>query len=565
MNRANDNTGLRILVIEDDDLMRRFLFSLLEETGYSVIEAETAAAALQQSQSVPDLILMDYLLPDMDGLQLMEAIRAQTPSAQVPIIYLTGTNDISTKMEALEHGAVDYVTKPFDGRELLARISRHIRLKDQINETQARLAQAVLQDPLTGLGNRKRLSLELSNILSHSQRIGRGVLIFIDIDDFRLVNDTKGHAAGDDTLKSLADKLRRAFADTNAICRVGADEFCVILHDLDSQQALELGQQLIHQIRPEAIGFAETGLTLSAGIAMIEPGIGMEELVSRADSALYAAKAAGKNQCVLYRSDSEEIVTIRSESEWYSRIKEGFRKHRFQMYYQPVVELRTGKLYCREALIRYIGDNGLRHLPSEFLPAADRFGLMLELDQYVIRRVFAELPNQSGEKIAINLSGESVSRPDLCEFIKTALEEFGVDPRRIIFEITETVFIKNLERAHLLVTELQKIGCTFALDDFGAGFSSLSYMRNLPVDVVKIDGAFLKNIESNPVDFALLRSINEIAHLLGKRTVAEYVNSESVHQLLDKIGIDYGQGYYFGRPAPPGSLTELSRDWPAQE
>jgi diguanylate cyclase (GGDEF)-like protein len=562
MNRANDNTRLRILVIEDDDLMRRFLFSLLEETGYSVIEAETAAAALKQSQSVPDLILMDYLLPDMDGLQLMEAIRAQTPSAQVPIIYLTGTNDISTKMEALEHGAVDYVTKPFDGRELLARISRHIRLKDQINETQARLAQVVLQDPLTGLGNRKRLFLELSNILSHSQRIGRGVLMFIDIDDFRLVNDTKGHAAGDETLKSLADKLRRAFADTNAICRVGADEFCVILHDLDSQQALELGQQLIHQIRPEAVGFAETGLTLSAGIAMIEPGIGMEELVSRADSALYAAKAAGKNQCVLYRSDSEEIVTIRSESEWYSRIKEGFRKHRFQMYYQPVVELRTGKLYCREALIRYIGDNGLRHLPREFLPAADRFGLMLELDQYVIRRVFAEVPNRSGEKIAINLSGESVSRSDLSEFITTALEESGVDPRRIIFEITETVFIKNLERAHLLVTELQKIGCTFALDDFGAGFSSLSYMRNLPVDVVKIDGAFLKNIESNPVDFALLRSINEIAHLLGKRTVAEYVNSESVHQLLDKIGIDYGQGYYFGRPAPPGSLTELSRAWP---
>jgi diguanylate cyclase (GGDEF)-like protein len=559
--RANDNTGLRILVIEDDDLMRHFLLSLLEEKGYSVIEAETAAAALQQLPSVPDLILMDYLLPDMDGLQLMEAIHARTPSAQVPIIYLTGTNDIPTKMEALEHGAVDYVTKPFDRRELLARISRHIRLKDQIKETQTQLAEVVLQDPLTGLGNRKRLSQDLSDILRTSQRIGRDALMCIDIDDFRLVNDTKGHAAGDETLKSLADHLRHAFANPNTVYRVGADEFCVTLHDLDSRQALEIGQQLIQQ--PGAIGFAETGLTLSAGIAMIEPGIGMEELVSRADSALYAAKAAGKNQCVVYRSDSEEIVTMRSESEWYSRIKEGFRQHRFQMYYQPVIELRTGKLYCREALIRYIGDNGLRHLPGEFLPAADRFGLVPELDQYVICRVLAEVRNQSSEKIAINLSGQSVSRPDLYEFIKTALEDSGVDPGRIIFEITETVFIKNLEPAHLLVTELQKIGCTFALDDFGAGFSSLSYMRNLPVDVVKIDGAFLKNIESNPVDFALLRSINEIAHLLGKRTAAEYVNSESVHQLLDEIGIDYGQGFYFGRPAPPGSLTELGRVWPA--
>jgi diguanylate cyclase (GGDEF)-like protein len=561
MNKAKDNTGLRILVIDDEDLMRRFLRTLLEEVGYSVIEARTAAAALEQSRSVPDLILMDYVLPDMNGLRLLEAIRSQTRLTQIPIICLTGKDDVPTKMEVLEHGAVDYVTKPFDRRELLARISRHIRLKDQIKETETRLARLTLEDPLTGLGNRKQFSQQLSTVLDDQQRAAGHALMFIDIDDFRLVNDTRGHAAGDETLKSLADSLRRTFADLNAIYRVGGDEFCVILHDLDSRPTLDLGQQLTQQIRLGGSGFAEAGLTLSAGIAMIEHGIGMEELVSRADSALYAAKAAGKNQCVVYRSDSEDIVTIRSESEWHSRIKEGMRLQRFQMYYQPVVELRTGKLYCHEALVRYVGDNGLRHLPGEFLPAAERFSLMPELDQYVIRRVLAELPSETDEKTAINLSGQSVSRSDLCEFIKAAIEEANIDPGRVIFEITESVFIKNLERAHLLVTDLQKIGCTFSLDDFGAGFSSLSYMRNLPVDVVKIDGAFLKNIESNPVDFALLRSINEIAHLLGKRTVAEYVNSESVHQLLDEIGIDYGQGYYFGRPAPLGSLTVLGRAW----
>jgi len=201
-------------------------------------------------------------------------------------------------------------------------------------------------------------------------------LMFIDVDEFRLVNDTKGHAAGDQALKSLADNLRRAFADPDAIYRVGGDEFCIILHDLDSKQALEVGQRLMLEIRAPATDFVESGLTLSAGIATIEPGIGMAELVSRVDSALYAAKAAGKNQCMVYQSDSEDIVTIRSESEWYSRIEEGIRSQRFQMYYQPVVELRTGKLYCQEALIRYVGDNGLRHLPGEFLPAAERFSLM---------------------------------------------------------------------------------------------------------------------------------------------------------------------------------------------
>lgn len=552
-------TGLRILVIDDEDLICQLLRRLLEEAGYSVIEATTAASALQQSQTGPDLILMDYVLPDMDGLRLLQAIRSQTRSAQVPVIFLTGKDDVPTKLEALKHGAVDYVTKPFDRRELLARISRHLRLKDEIRESESRLAQVSLQDPLTGLGNRKQFSQALPTILNNPQRRGREALMLIDIDDFRLVNDTKGHAAGDETLKSLAENLRRRFAHPNRIYRVGGDEFCVILHDLDPRQALDLGQQLTQRIRLGATGSAETGLTLSAGIAMIERGIGMEELVSRADSALYAAKAAGKNQCVVYRSDSEDIVTIRSESEWYSRIKEGTQQGRFLMYYQPVVELRTGKLYCQESLIRYVGDTGLRHLPGEFLSAAERFNLMLDLDQYVIRRAIAELPNQSAEKIAINLSGQSVSRSDLCDFIKSALQRSNVEPSRIIFEITETVFIKNLERAHLLVTELQKIGCTFSLDDFGAGFSSLSYLRNLPVDVVKIDGAFLKNIESDPVDFALLRSINEIAHLLGKRTVAEHVNTERIHKLLDEIGIDYGQGYYFGRPAPLGSLAELGR------
>jgi diguanylate cyclase (GGDEF)-like protein len=560
MSKAKDNAGLCVLVIEDEDLMRRFLHKLLEEASYSVIEAKTAVAALEQSRSAtPDLILMDYVLPDMNGLQLLEAIRSQTPLVGVPIICLTGRNDIPTKMEAPENGAVDYVTKPFDRQELLARISRHIQLKDQIKEAETRLAQAALQDPLTGLGNRKRFSQRLSTILGAPQQPGRDALMFIDVDEFRLVNDTKGYAAGDQTLKSLADNLKSICGNPDVIYRVGGDEFCIILQDLDSKQAFELGQRLMLQIRTGATGFAEIGLTVSVGIATIEPGIGMEELVSRADSALYAAKAAGKNQCMVYQSDSEDIVAIRSESEWYSRIKEAICLQRLEMFYQPVVELRTRKLYCQEALIRYVGDNGLRHLPGEFLPAAERFSLMPEIDQYVIRRVLAELPNQSEEKIAINLSGQSIGRSDLSEFIKTTLEESKIEPRRVIFEITETVFIKNLERAHLLVTDLQKIGCTFFLDDFGAGFSSLSYMRNLPVDAVKIDGAFLKNIESNPVDFALLQSINEIAHLLGKRTVAEHVNSESIHQLLEKIGIDYGQGYYLGRPEPRGSLIEIGR------
>src|SRR6266567_2437319 len=189
---------------------------------------------------------------------------------------------------------------------------------------------AGLQDPLTGLGNRKQFSQRLSTILRAPQRTGRDALMFIDVDEFRLVTDTKGHAAGDQALKSLADNLRCAFANPDTVYRVGSDEFCIILDDLDSKQALETGERLMLQVRGGAAGFAETGLTLSAGIATIEPGIGMEELIARADSALYAAKAAGKNQCMLYQNDGEDIATIRSESEWYSRIKEAIGFQRLQ-------------------------------------------------------------------------------------------------------------------------------------------------------------------------------------------------------------------------------------------
>jgi diguanylate cyclase (GGDEF)-like protein len=561
MNKGKDSTELRVLIVDDDEPLRRFLRQILTQSGYTVAEAKSSAGALQQLQGLtPDLILLDYVLPDMNGLQLLEKIRSLPRLVQVPIIYLTGKNDIPAKTRALENGAVDYVTKPFDPRELLARIARHIRLKHQLQETETRLAEVALRDPVTGLGNRKRFSQRVSTLVGESSsQAGSQALIFIDIDNFKLINDTKGHASGDEALIFLANNLRRVFGDSDAIYRVGGDEFCVILVNANSQRALELGEQLMQAIHEKSTDFA--GLTLSAGIAMIEPGIDAEELVSRADSALYAAKAAGKNQCFLYRSDNEELIIIRSEAEWFPRIKEGLRQQRFQIYYQPIVELRSGRVYCQEALIRYIGDNGLRHLPGEFLPAAERFNLMLELDRYMVRRVLSEFPHRSGEKIAINLSGQSVSKPELCDFIRSALREADVDPKRVVFEITETAFIKNLNQAHALVTELRKLGCTFSLDDFGSGFSSLSYLRNLPVDVVKIDGSFLKNITTDSVDLALLRSINEIAHLLGKRTVAEYVSSENIRQLLNEIGIDYGQGYHFGRPAPLGSLSQLGRNW----
>ena len=686
----------RILLVDDDDALRRLVRKVLEPYGYEVTGAGSGKEALEKLiESKPELILLDYVLPDMDGLLLLELIRARLGDSPTPIICLTGKTDIPTKTKALETGAIDYITKPFDVRELAARVGTQLRVKDQregdarekerlasvakraqeeaeqryralvqnsdclvceldgdfrivygspnhkdileydhavligqswlnfvhpddrkqsehalrrlladgitdrkvirflnrlnrwrwldvsgsllkraeepvdnillvsrditeSKETEARLEHMALNDPLTELGNRERFSQELAGVLADSSRSGRDVLVLIDIDDFKLVNDTKGHLAGDNALRWLASNLHAVFGDQHSICRLGGDEFCVILRDVPAGEALKLGTRLIEEIRRKSQGFTGTGITLSVGLAAIEPGISHEELLFRADSVLYAAKLAGKNRCLLYRSDSEELSAIRAEAEWFGSLKRGFSQERFYLFYQPIIDLKTGERYCSEALIRYLDERGAWHSPAEFLPAAERFHLMNELDQFVLRRVLSEYADERRGRVSINISGQSVSNPNTVDFIASSLRRLKIDPRRIIFELTETVFIKNLEKACEVVNEIRALGCTFSLDDFGSGFSSLRYLRSLPVDIVKIDGSFVKNIRSDQIDLTLLRSMNEIAHLLGKRTVGEFVESGEMSRSLKELGVDYGQGYYFGAPAPLDE-TKLAR------
>ena len=677
----------RILLVDDDDTLRRLIAKALEPYGFVVTGASSGKEALEKLlESEPELILLDYVLPDMDGLLLLELVRARLGATHTPIICLTGKTDIPTKTKAFETGAIDYITKPFDVRELAARVGTQLRVKDQraadareqerlasvakraqeeaeqryralvqnshclvcelnsdlqivygspnhqdildydpavltgqswlnfvhpddqkqsevtlrrmlvdgstdrrvvrfrnrlnqwrwldvsgsllnrgaepvdillvsrditeSKETQARLEHMALNDPLTELGNRERFSQELAGVLADSSRSGRDILVLIDIDDFKLVNDTKGHLAGDNALRWLASNLHAVFGDQHSICRLGGDEFCVILRDVPAGEALKLGTRLIEEIRRKSQGSTGTGITLSVGLAAIEPGISHEELLFRADSVLYAAKLAGKNRCLLYRSVSEEVSAIRAEAEWFGSLKRGFSQERFYLFYQPIIDLKTGERYCSEALIRYLDEHGAWHSPAEFLPAAERFHLMNELDQFVLRRVLTEYADERRGRVSINISGQSVSNPNTVDFIASSLRRLEIDPRRIIFEITETIFIKDLGKACEVVNEIRALGCTFSLDDFGSGFSSLRYLRSLPVDIVKIDGSFVKNIRSDQIDLTLLRSMNEIAHLLGKRTVGEFVESAEMSRSLKELGVDYGQGYYFGAPVP---------------
>ncbi len=428
-----------------------------------------------------------------------------------------------------------------------------------------RLIRMAMEDPLTEISNRQHFSLELERILS-SPRDSRGEsLMFADIDDFKVINDTRGHPAGDAALKAVATELRRICRTHDLVARVGGDEFCLLMRDIHPDTAIRRAEQIVtaFQNRPLRHETMEFRISVSLGVANIEPGMTAEEAIARADTALYAAKAAGKGRSRVYTPDSEDLSSLRSAASWCERLKAALGTDRFVLHYQPIVALATGEVVRHEALLRYRDDDGTLIPPGLFLPAARRFKLMPAIDRTVLTRVLADCARHPDLMVSINISGSHLVEPAFVKLVRTTTRTAGIAPARLTLEITETEYMEDLVRARESTELLRDEGFRFALDDFGTGFSSLRYLRQLPVDYVKIDGSFVENVIQDKVDLALLRSINEIAHLLGKQTVAEFVSSQPLAELLAREGIDLGQGFALGHPAPLEQAPNPSQSSPS--
>jgi len=383
-------------------------------------------------------------------------------------------------------------------------------------------------------------------------------VIYADVDNFKLINDRHGHFIGDQVLHDVGDFLTRALGDDAVVVsRFGGDEFCILVHAADYQAAQAIGERTCQMIahNPILSSGERHRITLSIGIALMEANLSVKEVLSRANMALHVAKSSGRNRCCVYRSDSSELLRVRRSAEWFQRIQEGLEEARFKVWYQPIINLCTGEVSYYEGLIRFTDQDGHVHSPAAFLPSAERYSLMTQIDRYMVNRIFSDLIAYPDMRVSINLSGSSITDSSLGVFLEQCFSISAVEPSRVTFEITETVFMMNLAQARALVERLQALGCQFALDDFGSGFSSLNYLRNLPVNVVKIDGSFVREIDKDPVSLALLKSINEIAHLLGKKTVAEWIETEETFRILKEIGVDYGQGFYAGKPQPLEALN----------
>lgn len=558
-------SSLDVLIVEDDPVTRALLDRLMRKRGHSTVPCESAEVALSRLlERFYPIILLDVQLPGMSGLDLCRHLRAQPDGDQYYILVGTGNDKPEDLRDILDAGASDYVAKPYHPEFLNVRLTV---AEKQVKEIASRkrlereLKFLATRDPLTKLLNRSQLEPALNAAIQATQEGREAAVLYIDLDNFKVVNDTLGHDAGDRLLTTLSSLLKTATRPQDELVRFGGDEFVVILIDASIEQAMAVADRLREKV--DEFRFLDSGMTFrvgaSIGVAPVNPMLSASEVLVAADSACYAAKAHGRNRVELHNESDSEIARLIADTDWATRIQEAMRDGCLELWFQPVVSTRDGTLLYQEALLRYIDPaHTVIVSPGAFLSSAQRSGQGVKLDRFVIETAFQVLAAHPDLVLGVNLSAPSFNDNELIKHIESALSEHSVDPSRLLFEITETEIMSNLDKAREVLGELDKMGVKTALDDFGAGFSSLAYLKNLPVDHLKIDCVFVRDLVNNDFNQAILRAIREVAIIRGIKTVAECVENSEQLELLAELGIDYAQGFHIGRPrSRPYSTSEL--------
>jgi len=425
-------------------------------------------------------------------------------------------------------------------------------------ELSRKLSYQASHDALTNVINRRAFEMQLTKAIKLAKDSGdKHALLYLDLDQFKVVNDTCGHDAGDQLLIQVTSLLQSKLKPTDTLARLGGDEFGILLRNSSLNLAKEFAEAMLTALKQfrfewQSIHFH---LGVSIGITMIDQSTAnVVSAMSAADMACYVAKDTGRNRVHIYSRGNKELVRRRDEMQWMSKLTRALKENRFVLYKQPIVALGSDKRQNvrYELLLRLHDTDGRLIQPSEFIPAAERYNFMPTLDRWVIRAAFAHLSenNEENASYSINLSGTSLNTNTLLKYIKLEHDKYNINPNNICFEITETAAIDNLPKVAKIIRELKQDGFKFALDDFGKGVSSFMYLSSLPVDYLKIDGEFVKNLLNNTVNHAIIWSINNIGRILGIQIIAEYVENEHLHDALIDIGIDYAQGYKFGEPVP---------------
>ena len=434
----------------------------------------------------------------------------------------------------------------------------------------ANLSYQASHDSLTGLINRgefeRRLSLALNSAAQHGRH---HAVVYLDLDQFKVVNDTCGHAAGDQLMRQVSAVLQRRLREGDTLARLGGDEFGVLLENCAPDNALRIADELRQTVMDCHFAWETRSFNVGVSIGLVNVADGLftlTEVLSAADTACYMAKENGRNRVQVYHAEDSELSMRQGEMEWIGRLQKALEEDRFVLYSQDIAALNpshNAENHC-EILIRMLDERGELVPPMAFIPAAERYNLMPSIDRWVVRNAFAIIARQQAETnegtgiFAINLSGATIGDERFLEYLREQFSHFAVRPESICFEITETAAIAKLDKATHFINQLKSLGCLFSLDDFGAGMSSFAYLKHLPVDFLKIDGGFVKDMADDPIDRAMVEAINSVGHVMGKKTIAEFVDGERVIRLLREMGVDYAQGYGVAKPRLFGARLRVA-------
>jgi diguanylate cyclase (GGDEF)-like protein len=564
---------LRLLIVDDSQDDATCLVYELKRGGFDpiferVFTREAITAAL--NRRVWDLVITGHNLTQITSLDVLAL--SKSIDNDIPVIVVSGRIGEESAVDAMRAGAQDYIVKdniqrliPSIKRELMESKLRHKR----------RLAQATVRylayhDCLTGLVNRHEFENRLRQALIFAQKRGvHHALLYMDLDQFKIVNDTCGHAAGDEMLRQLSVLLSKFVRKEDTLARLGGDEFAVLLLNCPLERAEKIAANILHSIENFRLEWQNKTFAVGISIGVIDinqASRDIENVLGLADTACYAAKEQGRNQISVHPTGDSKISRRCGEIYWASRINHSLKENRFFLNWQAILPLNTGAAGStnHEFLLRLRNESGEIVFPGDFIPVAERYNLMPELDRLVIEKAFSYLAkteanqdkSQETKTYFINLSGKSLSDRTFLDDISRKIDEYGISPKLVCFEISEAVAISSLAHATEFIKGVKRQGCLFALDSFGTGLSSLSHLKYLPVDFIKIDGSYIRNIADDITDYSIVEAINHIGHANGIKTIAEYVETKQILEKVKEVGLDYAQGYEIEYPSVlPAAIT----------
>lgn len=572
----------KILVVEDQHLNRMQFKAVLEQEAYQVVEAvngEEAVACYQTHQ--PDLILMNIQMPVMDGYEAARRIKALEDKRHVPIIFVSAESDEESIARALEVGGDDFVPKPFNPSLLRAKINVQLRIQtlnsslqqniEQLEweiqdqkRTQKELQDISSQDTLTGLPNRHFFLIYLAQALNGAEVEQQGVaLLMLDISNFKRVNDVYGHLLGDEVLKRVAQRLKQCVDESRMVARIGGDHFALLLESVtDSEEVNRIAQEVIDTIAaPYPIDGEELVLGCDIGIALYPLQCENAEAMMRcAGTALDFARREEFNSFTLFSADMQKTTEINHEV--YNAIHGALERGEFELYYQPQVDAINRHIVGCEVLLRWHHPKLGMVRPDHFIPLLEREGLIREVGEWIMRASIQQhldwiAQGLPGVRIAVNFSALQLQEEGFADLVIGVIKESGIAPPWFKLEITETTTMNNLEQVADALHTLRSAGIQVAVDDFGTGYSTLNYLQRLPVDIIKIDQQFVRDIPNSKEDMTLVKAVIAMAHSMGLDVVAEGVETEAQADFLRKHLCEELQGYFFSKPLPAKEFEAL--------